>query len=73
MPALLRRAATFRGVEHSAARPLARRPQRADFPRGRTVFAEGEPGGRLYIIVSGKVKICCRSPSGRDVASQRGI
>ena len=37
-----------------------------DFPRRQTVFAEGEPGDRLYIIISGKVKIGRRSPDGRD-------
>jgi CRP/FNR family transcriptional regulator, cyclic AMP receptor protein len=30
------------------------------------VFAEGEPGDRLYIVISGKVKIGRRSPDGRD-------
>ena len=40
--------------------------QPVDFPRGDTVFAEGEPGDRLYIIVSGKVKIVRRSPDGRE-------
>ena len=28
-------------------------------------FAEGEPGDRLYIVVSGKVKLTRRSPDGR--------
>ena len=31
-----------------------------------TVFAEGEPGDRLYIIITGKVKIGRRSPDGRE-------
>jgi CRP-like cAMP-binding protein len=30
------------------------------------MFAEGEPGDRLYIIVSGKVKIGRRAPDGRE-------
>ena len=37
-----------------------------DFPRGHTIFAEDEPGDRLYIIISGKVKMVCRSPEGRE-------
>jgi CRP/FNR family cyclic AMP-dependent transcriptional regulator len=40
--------------------------QRIDFPRGHTVFAQGEPGDELYIIIAGKVKIGRRSPDGRD-------
>ena len=36
-----------------------------EFARGHTIYAEGEPGDRLYIIVSGKVKLARRSPDGR--------
>jgi CRP-like cAMP-binding protein len=40
--------------------------QRVDFRRGHTVFAQGEPGDELYVIIAGKVKIGRRSPDGRD-------
>ena len=30
------------------------------------MFAQGEPADRLYVIISGKVKIGHRSPDGRD-------
>lgn len=30
------------------------------------VFTEGDPGDRLYIIVSGKIKLGRRSPDGRE-------
>ncbi|WP_447002416.1 Crp/Fnr family transcriptional regulator [Saccharothrix isguenensis] len=36
------------------------------FPRGRVVFAEGEPGDRLYLIQTGKVKISHKSSTGRE-------
>jgi CRP-like cAMP-binding protein len=36
-----------------------------EFERGHTIYAEGEHGDRLYIIVSGKVKLARRSPDGR--------
>jgi CRP/FNR family transcriptional regulator, cyclic AMP receptor protein len=36
-----------------------------EFARGQTIYAEGELGDRLYIIVSGKVKLARRSPDGR--------
>ena len=54
---ILARAGIFQGVEPSAVSALTKQLQPVDFPRGHTVFAEGEPGDRLYIIVSGKVKI----------------
>jgi CRP/FNR family cyclic AMP-dependent transcriptional regulator len=63
---ILARAGMFHGVEASAVPALTKQLQPVDFPRGHTVFAEGEPGDRLYIIVSGKVKIGRRSPDGRD-------
>ena len=66
MDEILARAGIFQGVEPSAVSTLIRQLQPVDFPRGHTVFAEGEPGDRLYIIVSGKVKIARRSPDGRE-------
>ena len=53
-------------VEPSAVSALTRQLHPVDFPCGHTVFAEGEPGDRLFIIISGKVKIGRRSPDGRE-------
>jgi len=64
--AVLARAGVFQGVEPSAVAALTKQLHPVDFPRGHTVFAEGEPGDRLYIIISGKVKIGRRSPDGRE-------
>ena len=63
---VLARTGLFRGVEPSGVSALARQLHRVDFPRGHTLFVEGQPGDRLYIIVSGKVKIGRSSPDGRD-------
>src|SRR6202171_3805728 len=63
---ILARAGIFQGVEPTAVSALTKQLQPVDFPRGHTVFAEGEPGDRLYIIISGKVKIGRRSPDGRE-------
>ena len=60
------RAEIFQTVEPSAVSGLTKHLHHVDFPRRQTVFAEGEPGDRLYIIISGKVKIGRRSPDGRD-------
>ena len=60
------RAEIFQTVEPSAVSGLTKHLHQVDFPRRQTVFAEGEPGDRLYIIISGKVKIGRRSPDGRD-------
>ena len=57
MDEVLIRAGIFQGVEPYAAEALAQALEIAEFPRGATLFSEGEPGDRLYIVSSGKVKI----------------
>ena len=66
MDEILARAGIFQGVQPNAVAALTKQLQPVDFPRGHTVFAEGEPGDRLYIILSGKVKLGRHSPDGRE-------
>lgn len=66
MAEILARSGIVQGVEPAAVSALIAQLQPMDFPRGHTIFAEGEPGDRLFIIVSGKVKIGRRSPDGRE-------
>jgi CRP/FNR family transcriptional regulator, cyclic AMP receptor protein len=63
---ILARASLLQGVERSAVSALIKQLQPLEFPRRHVVFAEGEPGDRLYIIISGKVKIGRRYPDGRE-------
>jgi CRP-like cAMP-binding protein len=53
------------GVD-SAVAAVTEQLQSVDFARRQIVFAEGEPADRLYIIISGKVKISHRRPDGRE-------
>jgi CRP-like cAMP-binding protein len=64
--AILARSGIFQGVEASAVGALVAQLHTVDFPRGHTIFGEGEPGDRLYIITEGKVKIGRRSVDGRE-------
>ena len=66
MDEVLIRAGIFQGVEPYAAEALAQTLEIAEFARGATLFSEGEPGDRLYIVSSGKVKIGRKSPDGRE-------
>ena len=66
MEETLARAGIFQGVEPAAAEALAQSLAAVEFPRGHVIFAEGEPGDRLYIILSGKVKLGRKSPDGRE-------
>jgi CRP-like cAMP-binding protein len=63
---ILAGAGLFQRVGRSAVTALTKQLQRVDFPPGHVIFAEGEPGDRLYIIISGKVKIVRRYPGGRE-------
>jgi CRP/FNR family cyclic AMP-dependent transcriptional regulator len=63
---ILSRAGIFQGVEPNAVSALTSQLQPADFPGGHMVFAQGEQGDLLYIIISGKVKIGNRSPNGQQ-------
>lgn len=66
MDEVLARAGIFQGVAPEAVDALTRQLQRVTFPRGHTVFVEGEPGDHLYIITEGKVKIGRRTADGRE-------
>jgi CRP/FNR family transcriptional regulator, cyclic AMP receptor protein len=63
---VLARSGMFQGAPPSAVSALTQQLHSINFPRGHTVFVEGEPGDRLYIVISGKVKIGRRSPDGHD-------
>ena len=66
MDEVLARAGIFQGVEPGAVDALTKELTEVEFPRGHVIFNEGEPGDRLYIILSGKVKLGRRSPDGRE-------
>ncbi|MCW2653449.1 MAG: Crp/Fnr family transriptional regulator [Mycobacterium sp.] len=64
--AMLTRSGILQGVQPAAASALIRQLRLVEFPRGHVIYTEGEAGDRLYIIVTGKVKIGRRSPDGRE-------
>jgi CRP/FNR family transcriptional regulator, cyclic AMP receptor protein len=66
MDEILARAGLLQGVEPGAVCALTKQLHPIDFPRRHVVFAEREPGDRLYIIISGKVKIGRRAYDGRQ-------
>lgn len=63
---ILSRAGIFQGVEPVAVANLIKDLETVKFPRGTTIFDEGEPGDRLYIITEGKVKLARHSTEGRE-------
>ena len=39
----------------------------ADFPSGHQIYIEGQPGERIYVVISGILKITCAVAHGRQV------
>ena len=66
MDEVLAKAGLFQGVSTEASDALVSSLVYADYSRGETVFAEGEEGDTLYIVLTGKVKIGRRATDGRE-------
>lgn len=64
--ATLARAGIFQGVDAPARAALIQQLRWVEFQRGHNIYTEGEAGDKLYIIISGKVKLGRRSPDGRE-------
>ncbi|WP_257161970.1 CRP-like cAMP-activated global transcriptional regulator GlxR [Corynebacterium cystitidis] len=62
----LSRAGIFQGVDPVAVANLTNDMETVRYPRGATIFDEGEPGDRLYIIISGKIKLARHASDGRE-------
>jgi len=60
------RAGIFQGIEPSAVAAVAERLVPVEFIPEQIIFTEGQPGDRLYVIESGKVKISQHAPDGRE-------
>ncbi|WP_024286753.1 Crp/Fnr family transcriptional regulator [Cellulomonas sp. KRMCY2] len=56
----------FSAIDSEAAQALFASMRPMHLARGHAVFQEGEPGDRLYVIGSGKVKLGRRSNDGRE-------
>jgi CRP/FNR family transcriptional regulator, cyclic AMP receptor protein len=63
---IVTRAGILRGVAPGAASALIEQLRPSEFGASQMVFADGDPGDRVYIISSGKVKISLRGPGGRE-------
>ena len=56
----------FSSIEPEAAGALRATMTLVTLARGDVLFREGEPGDRLYVIATGKVKVGRRAPDGRE-------
>lgn len=63
---ILSRAGIFQGVDPHAVDALIKELEQTKFSRGTTIFREGEPGDKLFIITDGKVKLARHAADGRE-------
>jgi CRP/FNR family transcriptional regulator len=56
----------FAALDDESAAALASVLSTRAVDRGRTIFSEGDPGDRLFVVLDGKVKITRAAPDGRE-------
>lgn len=63
---ILAQAGLFQGLGRETVAAAIQLLRPTSFSRGDVIFGEGDPGGGIYIVVRGKVKIVRRSVDGRE-------
>jgi len=66
--ALLKKAAIFAGLDDDELGYIAEICNELKFKSGHTIFKEGEPGNRLYIIAEGEIRISRDIPGSGEEA-----
>ncbi|EXG82674.1 Crp/Fnr family transcriptional regulator [Cryptosporangium arvum] len=66
MDTALARCGLFQNVEPRAAEALASNLKYLDLFKRDVIFAEGDPGDSLYVVLEGKVKLNRSAPDGRE-------
>jgi len=64
---LLSRAPLFAELEQKELEALAKTGERREFGRDEVIFAANEPADGLYVIATGRVKVCVSSAGGREL------
>lgn len=62
----LRAAPLFKALDDEAAISLRESMASQDVKKGQILFSEGEPGDRLYLVKTGKIKLSHASGDGRE-------
>jgi CRP/FNR family transcriptional regulator len=63
---VLSRAPLFEALDEDGARALQSRMTDVELGRGERLFAEGDEGDRLFVVLDGKIKLTRAAPDGRE-------
>ncbi len=66
MEDVIKSAPLFLALDEEASYALRASMVEIDLLRGETLFTEGDPGDRLYVIIDGKIKLGTTSNDGRE-------
>lgn len=64
---LLRRSSLFAELAENELEALARAAELREFARDQVIFAMFEPADGLYVVASGRVKVCISSAEGKEL------
>jgi CRP-like cAMP-binding protein len=57
----------FSVLDSAQRRTLAQRLLPRRMMKGQAVFLQGDPGDEMYLLLEGRVRICCESLNGREI------
>jgi CRP/FNR family transcriptional regulator, cyclic AMP receptor protein len=66
--ALLEKAALFRGLAEADRLSVARHMREASYQAGQSIFARGDPGKDVYLVLEGRVRLSVLSAEGRELS-----
>lgn len=69
--AVLTEAKPFRGVSDGARQALLQSGQILTFKSGSLLFQHGEPGGSMFVVISGLIEVSVLTPDGRKISLNR--
>jgi CRP/FNR family transcriptional regulator, dissimilatory nitrate respiration regulator len=64
---VLRSSTTFRRLNQDDRQRLAAVTRTRQYPKGETIFGEGDPSDHFFTIASGRVKVFKTTPAGKDI------
>jgi CRP-like cAMP-binding protein len=64
--AVIERTPLLQGLGSEDVEQLCRQAEWCAVSPGSSVYRQGDPGGHLYVLISGTVKIATRAPDGRE-------
>jgi CRP/FNR family transcriptional regulator len=64
---MLRFSTTFRRLQPADRQRLAEVARAHQYPKGATIFSEGDPSDSFFTVVTGRVKVFKMTPTGKDV------